>query len=69
MTAESSGNDCAKQQQITPSRKRQKVWRLWGGFPASVVSKSFTLNPGFPFLPPSKRAHGSCGNHLVNARG
>src|SRR6185437_1884645 len=37
------------------SRKRQKLWRLWGGFPACVVSKSFTLIRTFLFLPLPKR--------------
>jgi hypothetical protein len=33
------------------SRKRQKLRRLCGDFPASVVFKSFTLFPTFSFLP------------------
>jgi hypothetical protein len=39
-----------------PSRKRQKLWRRCGGFPAGVVFKSFTLIRTFPFLPLLKQA-------------
>jgi hypothetical protein len=39
---------------IMPSQERHHMWRLCGGFPASVVFKSFTLFRTFHSLSPAQ---------------